>query len=831
MEMQSSGHVDVLRDSSDLTRWRLSEPQVTPWPGTARPMPDLVDYRFVNGWVATGDLPCRAALRASLPQRDFLLSDCLPLTRVYAAGDSPRVDFSTFRPVPELIARWARTRISAAAGTEVKFELETCGSVHLWVGDRLHPTAVFEPCERNIPHQTRIRATLAAGETDVTLRFEDLHERDTSCFFRLTVVDGAGVAEAAEDVAVGDARRVLDSIRTDRLFYRGGAVHLVSDAEITSPVEVALLSRHNDCATMNVLAGAPEVEARVTLSAAGVPVPLIKVNRLAPGCVALPLQIVAGGITVEREIGTTVLPTPRRIDAPDLRVRKRQYLKCAAGAGGNTPSRAVALLAQGRAPQALPLIAAALHPVELRHDCADFFLLPLLRIWRDFRGELPPDLAARLRAAIIGFRYWTDEPGNDVMWFWSENHVLCFHVAQYVAGSLMPDSVFTSSGRRGAEQCALAEERLDRWFASVETHGFAEWNSAAYYPIDFAGLLTLFDMGTCADLRRRAARLCDLVFSMTALHTIGGVSAGSQGRAYERELFAGPATELAATAAVAFGGPFVPGFERAAALFAVSDYEPPGQLSQVARTRPGRALEARYVQGLDGSAKINLWRDDTVMLSSVADHRTGAAGHQQHVIDVMFARDPFARIWINHPGDLKPWGGSRPSLWAGSGVVPRVAQTAHTAFLIFDLGRQRHPIAFTHALVPAEALDEVAAGRGWVFARAGEGYCAIWCDRPLTCQEVGLYAGSEWRAYGRRCGWIVHVGSRGRYGSFDAFRRRAEALRPVFDAAALRLETSRHALEFDGPFFIDGAPVVFEPMSIWPHLIDDGAPRPLLDAV
>ena len=50
---------------------------------------------------------------------------------------------------------------------------------------------------------------------------------------------------------------------------------------------------------------------------------------------------------------------------------------------------------------------------------------------------------------ILNFRYWIDEPGNDVMWFFSENHALLFHICQYYAGTLYPNEVFTCSGRTG----------------------------------------------------------------------------------------------------------------------------------------------------------------------------------------------------------------------------------------------------------------------------------------------------------------------------------------------------------------------------------------------
>ena len=189
-----------------------------------------------------------------------------------------------------------------------------------------------------------------------------------------------------------------------------------------------------------------------------------------------------------------------------------------------------------------------------------------------------------MRAAFLGYRYWLDAPGNDVMWFWSENHVLCFHTAQLIAGTLFPDDIFPSHGKTGRDMAAEAEARLIRWFDAIDDDGLCEWNSAAYYPIDFLGLFTLHDMAPA--LRDRVRKVLDRIFVMTGLHTTGGVPAGSQGRAYEKEMLAGPATELGSVAAIAFGGDFRPGLDRAATLFCLSDYEPPDATPPVSRAGP-----------------------------------------------------------------------------------------------------------------------------------------------------------------------------------------------------------------------------------------------------
>ena len=63
----------------------------------------------------------------------------------------------------------------------------------------------------------------------------------------------------------------------------------------------------------------------------------------------------------------------------------------------------------------------------------------------------------------------------------------------------------------------MGEERLSQWFDSVERHGLAEWNSAAYYPIDFIGLLALEHLGDGAIKARAVAT----PFAARLRHAVG----------------------------------------------------------------------------------------------------------------------------------------------------------------------------------------------------------------------------------------------------------------------------------------------------------------------
>ena len=412
-------------------------------------------------------------------------------------------------------------------------------------------------------------------------------------------------------------------------------------------------------------------------------------------------------------------------------------------------------------------------------------MVPLLWIWHDFHGEhFPAVLWKRVRSAIVGYRYWYDELGNDVMWYWSENHALCFHTAQYLAGQLFPEDRFIASGRTGREQQAVAAQRLNAWFDTVEQQGFVEWNSAPYYPVDYIGLFALYQLADDATLRQRSQRLIDRLMQTSALHYQSGIAAGTMGRVYEKELLAGQMTELSAFGHVAWGGGHVNRKCASLPFFCLSDYVPPLESAHYARLTHG-TLSAHYQCG---GGNIVAWKQPTVSLSSCVDHHSGERGHQQHLVDVQFAARPEARLWVNHPGDVAPGSEARPSFWAGNGVLPRVMQVENQAMLLWQLD-ERDALGWTHLHLHAEAFDEVRSLAQGVVVRAGNAFAAVLCSQPLTVN------GDEVRAEGRRVAWWLEVGE----GDFNAFCQRVQALRIEHQGDVARVIDSQHTqMQLDG---------------------------------
>jgi len=749
----SSPLLSITRGDS-LTAWELSPVEASYFPGEAAPASDLQNYKYVNGFVDVGDLPCRVATWKDVATRTVTLRTDWPVETLYLPGSNRRVEFSQFRHRPTRLARWCRTRIAATQDRYCSFRLHTRGGVHIWVDGEL--AGRFEPFTRNSDQHTDVHLPIKSAGSDIIVLTEDMAERDTNWFFELVLLDDVSLDVFLPGAKLGadiDALKALSSqVRTrGDLVESEGDVTLVFDTPAVMGVDIhtRIASTSHTHATL--------LDQRYHLPAGATELVLCKGRDLPQGYHTLALTFTSGDSNVDRSIGCAVLhkATPDLL-AGELASRKAQALEYAVSHGEMRMGTAVALLETGRAddPRIRPIIEDTLLAMQERRDCADFVAVPLLWAWIRHGAAMSADLAEQIRSTFTQFRYWVDEPGNDAMWFWSENHALCFHVAQLLAGQSFPDTVFSASGRSGVEQAAIASERLTLWFDSVEEDGLAEWNSAAYYPVDFIGLLTLAELGPDT-IAGRAKALCDRIFTMVALHTLAGVPAGSMGRAYDKELRAGPLTELAPFAAVAFGRGWLNKGVASLPLFAAGQYEPPTSLADHVEPADGQVITARYFQGYGPAALLNLYKTRHIQLSTNTGAKAGGYGHQQHVLDVRFASHPMARSWLNHPGEDDPWGQQRPSYWAGNGVLPRVGQHDNVALVHYRVGKAER-LQFSHIYAARAGLTHILRGNTLIL-QGGDGLIAYKATGPLEAITAGPGQGIEYRCHGAEHGWTIVV--------------------------------------------------------------------------
>ncbi|HQD71819.1 MAG TPA: hypothetical protein PLY67_00110 [Clostridiales bacterium] len=148
-------------------------------------------------------------------------------------------------------------------------------------------------------------------------------------------------------------------------------------------------------------------------------------------------------------------------------------------------------------------IIAALKPakkyIDGRYDCQDFIMQSLLRIQYshiDTIRLISPEGAQMIEDIFLNAKYWMTEPGEDSMCYWSENHQILYGVAEYLAGQMCKDRIFTNDGADGKEHMERGRRRINYWMEQRFLYGFSEYNSTNYY---------LFDVGPAANFIEFAA--------------------------------------------------------------------------------------------------------------------------------------------------------------------------------------------------------------------------------------------------------------------------------------------------------------------------------------
>ncbi len=121
-----------------------------------------------------------------------------------------------------------------------------------------------------------------------------------------------------------------------------------------------------------------------------------------------------------------------------------------------------------------------------RFDCADFRAQMLFKIYKDCGEKLSDRCKELIKKAFLDFKYFMDEPGDDSMCYWSENHLILFAVSEYLAGQEWQNEIFTNNGMSGKEHMQKAKVRIDAWMEQRFNFGFSEYLSNNYLAEDIA---------------------------------------------------------------------------------------------------------------------------------------------------------------------------------------------------------------------------------------------------------------------------------------------------------------------------------------------------------
>ena len=718
-----------------------------------------------------------------------------PAWRFYYSHGNIFLDDSYFYNTLHQVEMHAVTGLTAAAPCTLRATLWSYDAVDVWVNGQ-RAGGIDLPCYKPI-QQATLELPLQAGDNQIYLRLETLGVRDTRVAFALKIED----APAGLRVTLPDAGHAAPCLTAAALL--DGAVLAGDTLRLPAPLpEGAQLRLFNSA--LDVRSTAPTF----TLVPAGGQreLPLAGYPQL-----GFQLEIPAGAATLTRRFARADAPAPAYRPG-DTRTALLERIAAVGSIrreedAGFAMYPMLARRALGRTPASdHEELRATLREIEERMDCADFMVTGLVRYIREY--GFPDDLQDELRRVMLGFRYWMDEPGQDGMCFWSENHTLMFFSAAYFFGEIYPDAVFTCSGLTGRELRAKARVRIAEWLGDVNREGFDEFNSTVYTPVTFAAVLNLVDYAE-PDLAAAATAACDLMLRRMARHVFKGVVYSPMGRVYDGVIAPWRESLQALVHAADPAAPDV--YNEWLSVLATTRYRFPDDLGAIMaecgdfryptsnavvelRKTPDYLLTSVQSPRRDGVARV--WQPDEreavkdhfIYVKSLNEHfhgttqfQPGEFGYQQHLWTA--ALDTDLLVFANHPGQTCAAATEvRPGYWYGNGVVPALRQQGRVLGAVYCIP-DTFPIQFTHLYWPAAKFDETRAEGRWLLGRRGGSYVAVWCSAALRDHDEVLF-GCEKRAETPRCAYLVVCGSAAEDGSFDAFAAACLARDVRFDAAA-----------------------------------------------
>lgn len=776
-----------LRVGEGIGHWRLGRLHEERFDVADRPMQGRMDALFFLAKERNfipHEYPCRIEFAARYRDRPPQPTTAFEPQRAWLPFGSPRLDLSGFWFRPTRVECWAETTLESPRAQTARVRFSTCGGALLFV-DGVE-VAALSGYRRNFEESVEAVLPLSAGRNEVRVWFADLCERDTRYYVAVELLEGEGLTVAlpvgTDGERAAQIERLLAGMRFERSFYGGGEVAILFPEAAAHPLDVEIRVRGDFMSTEAMLLkrrlGAGE--RRLVVGPA---------EDLPADFRHFDILLRDGGFEAERVLAVEICHLDRLAPPPPtIAARAGEALAHVADHGEEDTVRALALLALGRGgAEADAMIGLSLPAIRDLHDCADFLLVPLLWCRMRWPEAMSPQTREEVDAAILAFRYWMDEPGNDVMWYFSENHALLFHTACYLAGTLFPDEVFRRSGRRGRDQAETGRRRLREWLDHFEACEMAEWNSAPYFPIDLKGLCALYALAPDADIRVRAGAAIRRLLEIVALSSHQGLITASQGRSYEHTLRPGRSLELSAIARLAFGrgwyGRRFHALPQLALCLSEHGLEFDRRLAELALFDGEGGLEWRFRQGENGFAALYHYKTRDYAMGSLAAYRWGEWGYQETVLQLRLGERPEAQIWINHPGELIHSGYARPSYWGGCGTLPRVHQ--YRALALVDFAVRDGQPDFTHAWLPAGEFDEVAIDGDRILVRCGAALALLVGDKPFAPVAEGPTAGCEVRLPGRDGCWLVRLSDLATEGSLAAFGARFAGLAARAEDGAL----------------------------------------------
>ncbi len=737
------------------------------------------------------------------------------------------VDLSAFYHTCHYLRAWAYARVASPTSQEVTLVLTTNGPADVWLnGQHVHRQEHFY---HQIPHSVSFRAQFQQGHNAILVRFEEVAVRECPYVMALQIL---GLPDDPDETGVFLPTRIMAVARRQVLENVFQAAYLEKDVYVYND-EVIVHWPEDMAAGADLAIRVQSPDGRIysesyRLATAGkcysVVVPYqLREGRYQALLMPRPQEYYEGNMRISRCVGLwTVKNRYSQQPYGDYAQRRVEALYDAFRRESGLYSE-IAKMAVGRWHDvSTKVFMEAIEGINQRWDCSDFDLIGLLGVMHRYWDNLsfPEALRQPLEECVLNFKYWADEPGEDAMCYWSENHQILFHACEVLAGQLYPDRVFTNAGQSGQWHREKGERLALDWLRKRGRGGFQEWDSNCYFEEDLLALAHLADLAETTEVYELAAVVMDKMFFTMALNSYKGVFGSTHGRTYSHMITGGRLEPTAGISRLMWGmGAFNPSLRGVVSLACAENYQLPPLIEAIAADLPDEMWNrerhaGEFDESLDrasGSWEVNkvTYKTPDYMLCSAQDYHPGEHGYQQHIWQATLGPD--AVVFVTHPPCCSEEGSHRPNFWHGNVILPRVAQWKDVLIAIHNLPEDDW-MGFTHAYFPVRAFDEHALredahGRTWAFARVGEGYLALTAARGLTLITRGESAYRELRSHGPHNVWLCHMGRAALDGSFAEFQDKILALDVAFEDLAVRCATLRGetlAFGWEGPLLRNG---------------------------
>lgn len=684
--------------------------------------------------------------------------------KVYFPFENGRVEYTTFIFTPHYLSFYAQTYVSVEENIDLPFEIFTCGGIRLWVnGEEI---ITFAPYTRNITTNRKITLPFKKGENEIVVYADELAERDVFFYFELRYL-GENPIDAFLPIEepvnkIQNAETFLESCFFEKDIFDEGQVKLSFEKDILLEDTQLIIECDG-----KILASDQSEKIAVKIDDSHCFIGNIEDFTSNTHDVFISICIGKYKVTRNLYIAISKKNTFLQKSYNSIGERKLEVLDVITEEGETCVQKTLAIVHSKKemTDSAKASLEKSLLRIEKKEDCADFDLGSLLLLLDRYGEFLTDELKVRIKSCFLHFRYWIDEPGNDVMWFFSENHALLFHIGQYLAGNYYPDDLFSESKRTGKQQYEIGKQRLLDWFVMFFKYGYAEWNSTTYLPVDLVGFFTLYEMAPDPEIKELAKKALDFTFKVISYNTFNGIMSSSVGRTYEHTIKGRELNEVNMLSYITSNVGRINSKTRAAALYAISSYEPENYSNDVF-VKPGQEMILQYMQGED-EVQTYLYKTSDYQMGSVVGFNAFKHGHQQH-LSIVSLGETSAMFYVNHPGERPFSGGGRPSYWAGNGTNPLVHQYKNITLMLTDID-DAELVKYIHACSPLYEYDQYFCNDKWFFCSVGDAYLGAYFANGYKITNKGANSGKELISQGVKNGVIIKTGSKQEFGCLDTF--------------------------------------------------------------